>query len=392
MALMTLVVLSFTGCKKSTDKPFPNNNNGGGNGGEKEIVVDSGLKASILYYGDYYGTGFHDYILLLQNGEIVDNNGQKEFLNSGTELCLEILSSSQSDATYLAAGKYALLDEGVTNAAGIVASVKTTDDKGNISYGNTYLYTQADKNNCYLEPIDAVTLTVRVDGSVYTLVAAFEVDGYTYSYTYEGALVFTDKSEEDGPEGDYDFKARYVLASNEGHAWNNSTDDWIVLLEGEDTNEMLQIEFVGPTGNDRGSIPTGTYIVPADFLNAAQIQGGTLCPFYTQDNSSGGEDYFGTYLQEGNIIWYEAKSGSLTVEQTAEGYIFKLIFVADYDGNPHVTCTYSGAVDVDTSSYVEAYTQDVRKKSVKLAEITDFGKNSVVRRNAHRATGSIVPW
>lgn len=358
-----IVATLFCACTKGSDRPFPDNGgSGGGKTDTEEITVKDGIVASVTYFGDYYGTGFLNYIVLLQYGEMVENaDGSRSFKQNGTEVSLNVLSSSKGDATFLPEGTYSLLGEGVYNAAGITPSVKQTDSNGNVNYGDTYLYTQ-NKDQYWLEPLTSARLTVSGEGTYY-LQAVFGVEGYSYSFTYEGPLVITDKSQtEDGPAGDYDFKAGYVLASNMGHAWGDDTDDWIVLLEDEDSSsDLLQVEFVCPTAADSAVFPEGTFTVPAGFTELTEIPAGTLCPFYTQ-TENGKESYWGTYYQRGNVIWYEAQSGTLKITKSGKGYSFVLDFAASYEGNPHVRCSYSGDVEVDTGSYVNAATLSLVKK------------------------------
>ena len=345
-AAIALTVFALAACKKDPRNPRDPKDNGH----EQEEQVTTGLSVKASYYGDYYGKGFQDYVLLFQLGEIGEDG---YFTKSGVELSLDVLTAD-GGPTLFPAGTYEITDDKY-NSAGIIPSIENKDDEGNTTYGDTYLYTQQDADNYWLEPLESAHLEVAVDGAQYTIRVKIEVDGEEYSYLYKGALAIEDEREddpgnEDGPEGDYDFKADCAAAYNLGHEWGDDTDDWIVYLENaKDEDEWIAIEFVSESGSNPEEIPTGNFIVPADFYDDDYVvAAGTLCPLYYYDDS-----YYGTFYVFGGEIWYSASSGSLNVSKSGSNYTFTLTFKDEDFENAKVTSTYTGKVEVDVSEYYD---------------------------------------
>lgn len=75
MAAVFATVLSS--CSKDNKDPYPNK---GDNNGETESGITEGFTASVTYCGDWYETGFHDYVIVLQSGNVDDDN---MFVNGG---------------------------------------------------------------------------------------------------------------------------------------------------------------------------------------------------------------------------------------------------------------------------------------------------------------------
>ena len=343
---VALSILALAACKKDRKPQDPD---GDGRGNEPVETPTNGLSVGATYFGDYYGKGFQDYILLFQLGEIGDDGA---FALSGVELSLEVLTA-QGGPTYFPEGVYEITNANF-NTAGIVPSIEQKDEDGNTFYGDTYLYTQQDANNYWLEAVDEATLDVAVNGSQYTIKVNFTVGGEDYSYLYKGALPIENKASEqgddeepDGPEGDYDFVPDGAEAFNLGHEWGNDTDDWeVYLVNSKDDEEWIQFEFVTDASSKIDELPTGNFTVPADFYTSETILAGTLCPFYQLDDSN-----FGTYYVFGSWIWYSASAGNLRISKSGTNYTIELTFTdSDFD-NAKVTSKYVGTVAVSTDYY-----------------------------------------
>ena len=380
-AAVALTIFALAACKKDPRNPHdPNNYNGNENEDPIEQVT-TGLSVKASFFGDYYEKGYMDYVLLFQLGEIGEDG---YFVKSGVELSLDILTANGT-ATLFPAGIYELTDDKY-NSAGIIPSIEQKDEDGNTSYGDTYLYTQQDADNYWLEPLEKARLEVAVEGAQYTIGVKFTVDGEEYSYLYKGALPIEDKSETedpedpngngDGPEGDYDFKADGAYAFNLGHEWGDDTDDWMVYLENsKNESEWLLIEFVSQSGTNPEAIPEGNYIIPVDFYDDDyEVAAGTLCPLYVYNDS-----YYGTYYVFDDMIWYSASSGSLNVAKSGDKYTFTLSFKDEEYDNAKVTSTYTGTVEVDVSEYYDgALTAGFRRTA------PAFKKNVVKRADKKR--------
>lgn len=341
-AAVALAVIAFASCNKN-HRHEPDRT--------PEEQVTAGLSVAATYFGDYYGKGFQDYILLFQIGE-KDEEGY--FKKSGVELSLDVLTAT-GGPTLFPEGIYEITDDKY-NSAGIIPSIEQEDDEGNTVYGDTYLYTQQDADNYWLEPLKSAHLEVSVDGAQYTIKIKVEVGREEYTYLYKGALAIEDKSSEidpgeDGPEGDYDFKADSATAFNLGHEWGDDTDDWMIYLEKANTeSEWVCIEVVAETGSNPEVLPTGNFVVPADFLEVDDyvVPAGTLCPLYQF-----GEDYYGTFYVFDDTIWYSATSGSAKISKSGNNYTISLSFRdEEYDG-AKLTSTYTGTVDIDVSEYYD---------------------------------------
>ena len=349
---IALSVLALAACKKDR-KPQTRPDNGRDN--TPVETPTNGLSVGATYFGDYYGKGFQDYILLFQLGEIADDGA---FKTSGVELSLEILTAT-GGPTLFPEGEYQITNASF-NTAGIVPSIEQKDENGNTVYGDTYLYTQQDADNYWLEPVDAATLNVSVNGSQYTIKVDFEVSGESYSYLYKGSLPIENKAssqgggeeEPDGPEGDYNFVSDGAEAFNLGHEWGDDTDDWeLYLVNSKDDEEWIVVEFVTDASTNIAELPTGNFNVPADFYTAETIVAGTLCPYYQVD-----EDNYGTYYVYGTWIWYTASAGNLKISKSGSNYTIELSFTSeDYD-NAKVTSKYVGTVAVSTEYYNDGST------------------------------------
>ena len=352
-----LTVFALTSCHKDRHRHDPERPDPDPVVPEEQVT--EGLKIIATYFGDYYKNSFHDYILLFQLGE-TDEEGA--FKTSGVELSLDILTA-QGGPTYFPAGLYEISDANL-NSAGIIPSIEEKDDEGNISYGDTYLYTQQDSENYWLEAVENATLDVAVNGSQYTIKVVFIVDGEEYSYLYKGTLAIADKSSSgeepplpDGPEGDYEFVPDGASAFNYGHEWGNDTDDWMIYLtNSKDEDEWLAIEIVADAASNISVLPTGNFNVPANFYDLDVIPAGTLCPLYTYD-----ESYLGTFYAFGGMVWNSPTSGNLKISKSGDNYTIAISFIdGDYD-NAQITSTYVGPVEVNTENYYDGSVSVARK-------------------------------
>lgn len=372
----------LSSCSKDNKDPYPNK----GDKGEIESGITEGFTASVTYCGDYYNTGFHDYVIVLQSGK-VDNDNM--FINGGIELSLDVLTA-QGGATYFPNGTYTLLPKDTKfNAAGIVPSIKETNEDGSFSYGYTYLYTEKDANNYWLEPLDDAKLKVSSSGSEYTIKVDFSIGTEKYSYEYKGNLAFytmgDDSGDDDGdngddtPVGDMEFVADYVEAANFGDAFGNGADDYLLYLDQGDETEYIQIEFTHPSGNDPATLPTGEWTIPSNFFDVDEIATDILLPYFYFE---GYEDYsYGTTYCYGGYLVYGATSGTLKITKSGDEYSINLKFYDSYSDNAEVTCKYTGAVNVDISNYDDG-TATASKLSAKKANIKKATLKTVKRNNA----------
>ena len=379
---VALSILALAACKKDRN-PHETGDNGRGN--EPVETPTNGLSVSATYFGDYYGKGYQDYILLFQIGEIGDDGA---FVLSGVELSLEVLTA-QGGPTYFPEGVYEITNANL-NAAGIVPSVEQKDDEGNTFYGDTYLYTQQDANNYWLEPVGEATLNVAVNGSQYTIKVDFTVGGEDYSYLYKGVLPIENRASDegnedvpDGPEGNYEFVPDGAEALNLGHMWGDDTDDWeVYLVNSRDDEEWIQLEFVTDAGSNIEQLPTGNFTVPADFYTSESVLAGTLCPYYQQDDSD-----LGTYYVFGNWIWYSASAGNLKISKSGNNYTIELYFTdSDFD-NAKVTSKYVGTVAVST----EYYNDGSNAQTVSVKKALQASRKPAAKRTAtnRRQVGSV---
>ena len=351
-ALIALTLFAFAACKKGPKQPDdPRNNNNQDPAPQPTEQVTPGLSVTASYFGNNYANDFHDYILVFQVGEI-DESGY--FKAGGVELSLEVLTATGSSAMF-PAGIYELTDN-KHNSAGIVISEKSTDDKGNVSYGDTYCYTEQDADNYWLEPVDFAHLDVEVNGAQYTIKVNFKVGEEELTYLYKGALAIYDERPAsqtgEGPEGDYDFKADGIEVYNDGFAWTDNTYEWeVYFTNSKDENEYVVAQFIGAATTDEEALPTGTFMVPKEFdiddLTYIPVPG-TLCPTYPYANS-----YYGTYYSFGEwLVYYSAMSGNLNISKSGNLYTFSLSFTSE-EGEK-VTVNYTGEIEVDLNYFIDS--------------------------------------
>ncbi len=378
---------ALSSCSKDSKDPYPNI----GDDGTTENVIKEGFNASVTYCGDYYNTGFHDYVVILQLGKVDDDN---MFINGGIKLSLDVLTA-QGGATYFPDGVYTLLPEDTKfNAAGIVPSIKDTNEDGSVSYGYTYIYTEKDANNYWLEPIGDVKLDVSSSGSEYTIKIDFTVGNEMYSYEYKGNLAFytmeDNSGDDDGgndegggdivlPTGDIEYIAGTVEAYNYGDAFENGADYFTLYLDQGDETEYIQIEFTHPSGGDRTTLPSGEWTIPSNFFDVEEIDTDILLPYFYFE---GYEEYtYGTAYCYGGYLVYGATSGTLKITKSGDEYNINLKFYDSYYDNAEVTCSYIGQVNVDTSNYDDG-TEAASKLSVKKAHSKKATMKAVKRINA----------
>lgn len=376
--------VSLTSCKKDNKDPYPDK---GDNNTEIESGITEGFDAYVLYCGDFYESGFHNYTIILQSGK-VGSDGM--FANGGIELSLDVLTA-QGGATYFPNGTYTLLPEDTKfNAAGIVPSIKDVDVEGNISYGSTYLYTEKDASNYWLEPLDDVRLEVSSSGSEYTIKVDFTAGNASYVYQYKGNIAFEtfggdDDDDDNGdnddnmPVGDIEFVAGFVEAANFGDAFGNGADDYLLYLDQGDETEYIQVEFTNPAGSEPGVLPTGEWTIPSNFFDEEEIGTDILLPYFYFEGYE--TEIYGTaYCYDGNLV-YGATSGTLKITKSGDEYNINLKFHDSYYDNAEVTCSYTGQVNVDTSNYDNG-TDAASKLSVKKAHAKKATMKAVKRINA----------
>lgn len=370
-----LAVFALVSCNKNRHRPGPDTPV---DPVVPEEKVTEGLTVKATYFGDYYGKGFQDYILLFQLGEL-DEEGS--FKTSGVELSLDVLTAT-GGPTLFPAGIYEITNDKF-NSAGIIPSIKNGEGE-DVTYGDTYLFTQQDADNYWLEPLESARLEVAVEGAQYTIKVQVTVGGEEYKYLYKGALSIEDKSEpdtpvEDGPDGDYDFKADGAVAFNLGHEWSDDTDDWMIYLENaKDEDEWIVIEIVSPSGSNPEALPEGNFLVPADFYeDTYEVVAGTMCPIYLYDDS-----YYGTYYVYGGQIWYSASSGSVKITRNGDNHTITLSFRDEEYDNSLVTSTFTGKVTVDVSEYYDGSLTASRLRKAAPA----LKKSAVKRADRKRQT------
>lgn len=386
IAAVALTMFAFAACTKDHKGPKdPKDSNDPHYGDTPEETVTAGLSVKATYFGDYYENSFQDYILLFQLGEIGEDG---YFKTSGVELSLEVLTAT-GGATLFPAGIYEITDDKF-NSAGIVPSIEKKDENNVVTYGDTYLYTQQDADNYWLEPLESAHLEVEMNGAQYTIKVTVKVAGEEYSYLYKGALPIEDKSDsanpgpgEDGPDGDYDFKADQAYAFNLGHSWTMDTDDWeMEFYNSKNSDEWMSIEFIAASASNIEEIPTGTFSIPANFDDDDfEVVAGNLLPPYSWQ-----EEYCGTFYGFGEYVWYVADSGSLKISKSGNNYTFELSFKDNGDEDlgyapARVTMTYTGTVEVDTSSWWDGI-EDEGMRMIRKA--TPSFKVKVFRKPANR--------
>ena len=397
---IALTAFAFAACNR--DRHNPDDPNYNGRDPQPSEEVTAGLSVKATYFGDYYENGYHDYILLFQLGEIGEDG---YFKTSGVELSLEVLSAT-GGATLFPAGIYDLTDD-QHNAAGIVPSKPkldedgnpVLDDKKNVIYEDTYLYTEQDADNYWLEPLEAARLEVEMNGAQYTMKVKVKVNGEEYSYLYKGALPITDESNsvnpepgEDGPDGDYDFKADQAYARNLGRAWDDEegphvTDDWeFEFYNSKNDNEWMSVEIIAPAASNIEEIPTGTFSIPANFDDPDYVVvAGNMLPPYLYDG-----DYCGTFYAYGEYVWYTACSGSIKITKSGDNYTFELSFKDDGDEEvgyapARVTMTYTGKVVVDVSEWWdEVEDEEESGNMMRIRKAVPSFKVKVCRRPANK--------
>lgn len=284
----------------------------------------------------------------------------------GIELSLDVLTA-QGGATYFPSGTYTLLPKDTKfNAAGIVPSIEETDDDGNIYFGYTYIYTEKDANNYWLDPLDDARLEVSSSGSEYTIKVDFTIGTEKYTYKYKGNLAFytieDNGGDDDGddddsgdivpPSGNIEFVASDVEAYNCGDAFENGADDYLLYLDQGDEDEYIQVEFTNPSGGDRTTLPVGEWTIPSNFFDVDEIATDILLPYFYFE---GHEDYpQGTTYCCDSYLVYGATSGTLKITKSGDEYSIDLKFYDSYSDNAKVTCKYTGAVVVvDASEYYD---------------------------------------
>ncbi|MBP5488234.1 MAG: hypothetical protein J6X77_01550 [Bacteroidales bacterium] len=378
---IALTVFAFASCNHRRHDPERPDDKGKEDVPEEQVTA--GLSVSATYLGDYYNNGFYDYILLFQIGEIGEDG---YFTHGGVELSLDILTGEGGPSRF-PAGIYEITNDKL-NSAGIIPSIPDKDEEGNDVYGDTRLYTEQDAENYWLEPLQKAHLEVAVNGAQYTISVQFTVDGEDYSYLYKGALSITDRSgkevdpgKDDGPQGDYDFKANAAYAFNNGHAWEgyDNIDEWTIeLVTDADDAEWISIEFEAATTSNHEVLPTGTFVIPADFYDDSfDFVPGVLCPYYVYDG-----DEYGTMYIYGYQTWFAADSGNLQISQSGDNYTIALTFYTDEEsGKVKVTSTYTGTVEVDASEY---YDGDSSLTVAKARKTVPSIRKATVKKNTNK--------
>lgn len=386
IAKLGIIAALFAGalssCSEEKQDPYPDN----GETPDIETGITEGFSAYVTYCADWYETGFHDYVIVLQSGNVDDDN---MFINGGIELSLDVLTA-QGGATYFPDGVYTLLPKDTKfNAAGIVPSIEEIDEDGSISFGYTYLYMEKDANNYWLDPLDDAKLEVTSSGSEYTIKVDFTVGDEKYTYKYKGNLEFfamgDDSGDDDGdndeggdivlPTGDIEFVAGYVEAYNFGNAFENGADDYLLYLDQGDETEYIQVEFTNPAGSEPGVLPTGEWTIPSNFFDVEGIDTNILLPYY----SDGKSDYGVLYCYAGYLV-YGATSGTLKISKSGSEYDIELSFTDSESDNAEVLCKYTGPVTVDDSKYYDGSEASVL--SVKKAHSKKATMKAVKRINA----------
>ena len=362
IAAMSLLVLGLLACRKEKPAPQPQP------GPEQDPVIPEfteGLRVVADYYADAYDCGYDDYALYFQLGE-TDSEGK--FINDGIELSLDILVAEGSP-TMFPAGKYYLTD-GSYRSAGILPSVPTTlkeylinngmslegytaaELASVVDYGYTSFYVQTSADKWWLAAVDEAELEVTVNGAEYIFEIHFKADGDSYTYKYKGPLKITDLSQQQ-PDEVYTIEGiSSVMAYNDGHVWGNTTDDWTIQLR-NNKNEFVTIEFIAPTGD--GSLPQGTFTVPADFYDAKTLSAWTLCPLYLYENA-----YYGTYYAQNEAVVFGASDGTLNLS-TSGGVSTIVLSFYDEELAAQFEVEYSGVVPIDNSSYVTSTKSMVKR-------------------------------
>lgn len=369
--------VALSSCSVEDKAPYPNI----GENGTTDNVISDGFNASVTYCGDFYNTGFHDYVIVLRLGRVDDDN---MFVNGGIELSLDVLTA-QGGATYFPNGTYTLLPEDTKfNAAGIVPSIKSINEDGNVSYGYTYLYTEKDANNYWLEPLGNVRLGVSSSGSEYTIKVDFTIGHEEYSYQYEGNLAFYTMGDDNGdttPTEDFEFIASSIEAANLGNEFENGADDYLLYLDQGDESEYVQVEFTHTAGNNPAVLPTGEWTIPSNFFEVEGVPADILLPYFCFDGYED-EAYGTTYCYGGNLV-YGATSGTLKISKSGDEYNIKLKFYDSYSDDAKVTCSYTGPVSVDTGNY-DGGTKAASKLSAKKSPAKKAILKTVKRINAQK--------
>lgn len=345
-----------------------------GQGPDQDIddQLTEGLRVSADFFGDYYGSGYNNFILLFQIGKI--DPVSNKFIGYGEEVSIDLLTVGGSK-NELPVGTYYIGNRN-HNAAGIVPSTPWTVrddllDKGVdisgypesaldevINWGNTYLYRQSNSENYSLSPLDDAKLLISRRGGQYYFSLEIESGYDDYDYYYIGPLSIVDRSQELEAKEVVFNRIGGISARYEGDVWGIGASTWNLFLDNADRpNEFLSIEWT--TSAVGTQVPVGSYNIPKDFYTTKYKN--MLHPLYYSDDVVYGT-YYGRENQDGTFdILYapEDERGWLAIDKKGDVYTISLNFY-DKEMNVDFSCDYIGtivAVEIQAATKAEGKTQ-----------------------------------
>lgn len=324
--LGTITLMAFSAC--SDDTPVATGGGNDGDGGKIEPVEV--IYTEAFYKGDLYETGTGNLWINFRSDMKLDAE-TGNYIGPGYVLCLDFNTALAENADFakLAEGTYKSEETDTHNAFTL-----------NVADGDSYLTRyEADGTSTMLEIVYG-TVAVITDQGRYQLDATLTLeDGSDYPYTFDGELVFINRSDEGKWSNLTDDVSvsglSQALIAYSGQAFTETSDLYIILLAGPEydlgenygMSDALMISVNVPPGTSDG-IPSGTYTM-IDMETADDYPVGTALSGVFNMTYGG---YFGTWfystknkqessMRNGEIIVTNSGDGSYTIKfSLQDGY------------------------------------------------------------------------
>jgi len=235
------------------------------------------------------------------------------------------------------------------------------------------------------------SVQINISSGKVSIQAEVIADGVEYTFDFYDFFSYTDVVSQN-PGGDPSEPASYVvnnfkygMIESEGQVYDNPpTQDywlWKVLL-GDDQNwaDGREIQWELVTSKSATDI-VGTYTVKAADFNANTMAsvitpGSAICG-YTEENSNGGLDYWGSWFFPSNddSTWLGATEGTVKVSKSGDTYTIEFNHSDKYNSN----ATYSG-------KYVGKLSGGTKAAAVKTARRSSAASVKADSRKANATT------
>jgi len=233
----------------------------------------------------------------------------------------------------------------------------------------SYIYYRDLNGKATYHMISNGSVTVNKSGGKVSIKADVIADGVEYNFDFFDFFSYTDVVPSGGDDPDPDPQPatdytindmKYGRIEKEGKVFDNhQTEDycvWKVLL-GTDTSwaagKEVQWEIV-TTANATDIV--GSYTVAAEELNdntiASFLKAGAAFCGYTENNSNGGLDYYGSwfYPSDDDSTWLGATEGTVDITKSGSTYTVTFSHKDRFNSYSSYSGKYTGTMEVATKA------------------------------------------